>query len=333
MQSLKCGQCGSPDIEFLPGGFGRCRNCRTAYAPQGAHPAPMPPVPMPPVPVNVPPPFPPPPQYPQPARPVRANPAAAILILLVVFGLVAAGAAWFLFAGASMAPPRAAGPGASPTFKVTANSAGHAVTPGAEVREVEVPPPKRTEAELRDARSAVVHGVLVWTGRCVNTGETPIVRPSAVLSLFDATGKRVTEQAGYSSLDWLDPGQWCAISCSVVNPPEHARAEFRLAKLKAPDYESPPIGLKLLEWGVSNDGFGTDRISGTLRNESAVTIRFARIVVFGLDAAGLPVSDSYSFASEDEIPPGGESGFQVSVTSLRVGPAARYQVQASGMAK
>lgn len=333
MQSLKCGQCGSPDIEFLPGGFGRCRNCKTTYAPQAAHPAPMPPVPMPPG--HGPQPFPQSPQpssmaYP-PARP--ANAAGCIIGLLVVFGLMAVGAAYFLFVGSR---PTFMGPEDAPTPRISPSTkpAGASNQPATvQVKDIPAPKAKRTEAELRDVRSATPHGILVYVARYMNTGETPIVRPSAVLSLFDASGKRVAEQAGYAHVEWLAPGQWCAVSCTIAKPPEYARAELKIAKPRAPEYETQPLPMVLVEWGVDNNGFGTDRVTGTLRNETGKAVRFARIVVTGLDSAGLPVSDSYAFASEDEIAPGAESGFQVLVTSLKVGEPVRYQVQSCAMAK
>lgn len=330
MQSLKCGQCGSPDIEFLPGGFGRCRNCKTTYAPQGAHPAPMPPIPAGPQPA---------PSYPMPpaqfAPPRKSSPVAAIVVMVVVFLAMAGGAGWFLFApkvDPSYYSVQESRPSTSthPLTSKPVKSPGPA-TP--EIKDVVVPPEARCEAELRDVRSATVHEILVYVGRFVNTGETVISRPSVVLSLYDATGKRVIEQAGYASVEWLEPGQWCAIHACVVKPPVHDKAEFRLAKPKPPQYETRPVPAKLVEWGVSKDGFSGDRISGTLRNESDTPLQFVRIIVFGLDAEGLPVGDSYSYATEDEIPPGGESGFQVNVSSLKVGTATRYQVQAVGRAK
>lgn len=333
MQSLKCGQCGSPDIEFLPGGFGRCRNCKTTYAPQGAHPAPMPPVPMPPVPVHVPQPF---PQgsFPQPPAAAQGTakprPVALAVLGLLVAGALVLGGMYFVRRMAptdAWSPPAQTGP-VKTSPGTSAN--GKASSPDGKTV-VEVTPPK-VEAELRDVRSAVRHSVLVYVGRIVNTGETVIVRPSAVLSLFDATGKRVLEQPGYASDDWLEPGQWCPVTVSVVNAPQHERAEFKLAKPRARDYEVPPIILKLVEWGVTRQG-DTDRITGTVRNESDKTVRFVKIIACGLDGEGLPVSDSYTFATEDEIAPGGESGFQVNTTSLRVGDAARYQVQCRAMAK
>lgn len=288
----------------------------------------MPPVPSPNGPVPA-------PMYPQPPAPMgaqgRPRPVALVVLGALVLVAMAVGGMYFMRRIAPtehFSPPAHTGPVKTSGPTSTSGNA-KASTPGKEV--VEVTPP-RVEAELRDVRSAVRHTVLVYMGRIVNTGETVIVRPSAVLSMFDASGKRVLEQAGYASDDWLEPGQWCPVTVSVLNPPEHQRAEFKLVKPRARDYEAEPITIKLVEWGVTRQG-DTDRITGTVRNESDKTVRFVKIMAYGLDAEGLPVSDSYVYATEDEIPPGGESGFQVSTTSLRVGEAARYQVQARAMAK
>ncbi len=328
MQSLKCGQCGSPDIEFLPGGFGRCRNCKTTYAPQGRHEAPQPPLPA-----SY-------PSFPQPpATPVVAatkfNPMLLIIIGGVLLPALAIGGAFLYFASYSPPEPRPQQAARTPAAQTSTSNTGAPIrsSGGSETKEVAVVVPPKTTAELRDIRTQTVHSVLVYVARYVNTGETVITRPSATLSLFDANGKRLVEQAGYASMDWLEPGGWCVISVSVVNAPAHERAELKLGKPKAPDYESEPIKIKLAEWNASSGGFGSDRIAGTVRNESNVAVQFVKIIVYGLDAEGLPVSDSYAYATEDEIAPGGESGFQVMVTSLAVGPAAKYQVQAVAMKK
>ncbi|MBE7491603.1 MAG: hypothetical protein HS108_07605 [Planctomycetes bacterium] len=322
MQSLKCGQCGSPDIEFLPGGFGRCRNCKTAYAPQGAHPAPMPSVP-----VNVPPPFPQPPQTVASAGQVGSK-VAWLLVLVLIAGAVG----WFFFWRAS--PPESrnqpdgAKPTSAPSFTSTDKAAANAGPDSKTV--IEVTPP-RVAAELRDMRSGMRHSVMVHVCRYVNTGETVIVRPSVVLSLFDASGKRVLEQAGYASMEWLEPGQWCPVTVSVLNVPEHARAELKLVRPQAPSYEAEPLKITLVEWGVTRQG-DTDRITGTVRNDTGKKARFVKIMAYGLDKEGLPVCDSYTFATESELAPGGESGFQVLTTTLRVGEVERYQLVARAMA-
>lgn len=333
MQQIKCASCGSPDIEFLPGAYGRCRNCGSTFAESAAVANAARPLPgMPPV--YAAPQFPPPPPGMQ--GPARGN-GPAILIVAVIF-IVAlcliGGAGWFVMANSSPASssryvPSAtanvsSGPGASEWKPATPTP----VTP-APSRPSKVGTGK---AEFRNVRMASFSDGKFWVGSYVNTGKVPIGNPNVTVSLFDQKGKRVAEQPGYAPVDWLEPGESTVVMVYVAKCPEYARADVKVVGPKDVEYQRKPVALKILEWDTRAGGIGEVAV-GTVKNTTAGDIQFAKIIVYGFDAEGLPVNVSYSYATESDLAPGAESGFSVMISGLSVAKAARYEIVAVGSAK
>ena len=313
MDPIKCPSCGSPNVEFLPGNFARCGSCGTAFAtgvPQQQYYAP--PLPQ---------------DY---AAHRSANLGVVIAVGIVICAVIilgAAGAGFLLYAKSS-----SVGPAASP--RASTHSSGRPVISSSSSEEpgkgtsspvdVGPPPSSVTTAEYRDVRRATVSGSLIWIGKYVNTGETAIVRPSVVVSLFDQGGKRIAEQPGYSADQWLEPGEWCILLVLASAAPEYAREEVKVVKPQAPSYDTKPVDLKLVEWGTAKGSFNGIDAVGTVRNDSKKNVRFAQIVIYGFDGQGQPVSVSSGYATESDLAAGAESGFKVSITSLKIGDATRY---------
>ena len=332
MQQIKCASCGSPDIEFLPGAYGRCRSCGGTFAESVVTSAPRPAPGMPPV--YAPPSFPPPPPGMQ-TPPRSAGSAAIVVTIVFVVALAIIGAAaWGVMANSSPASSSRYLPAPAATVSESSGSSGSTpatpvpVTP-ATSRSSKVGTGK---AEFRNVRTSTLLDGRFWVGSYVNTGTVPIGSPNVSVSLFDEKGKRVAEQAGYAAVDWLEPGESTVIMVYVSKCPPYAKAEVKVVGPKDVEYQRKPIALKILEWDTHAGGIGEVAV-GTVKNTTAGDIQFAKIVVYGFDADDLPVNVSYSYATESDLAPGGESGFSVMISGLSVAKAVRYEILAVCSAK
>jgi hypothetical protein len=317
MNELKCASCGSPDLEFFPGNYGRCRSCGTTFAetaPGGAA-APMPYQPS----YYVPPPPPPPPMgYTQPKR---ATGAIVIVSIMAVLFMFFAGAIVFANFGFNASRRATSGPPATVT-----SSSGSSSTPVNAEQPVTVDVPKDpvTKAEFRDIGNADFSDGRMWIGRYFNTGESVIGSGSVTLSLFDETGKRLVEQPGYLPVEWLEPGQFTLVNIWVSKVPVYAKFEFKVQCTAAADYVSKPLPVAIVEQSSRKSGTYSEDFVGTVQNTNKVAVEFVRIVVYGYDDKGAPCSVAYGYATDRVLEPNAKSGFNVSMGGITVGKPARY---------
>lgn len=327
MQPIKCASCGSPDLEFFPGNYGRCRSCGTTFA-ENAQAAPQQgPMPYQPS-YYVPPPPPPPPMgYPQ-QRSAGAGVVIAIAVIMAL--LLGAGvAAYALTVRGSSHPAMAVSSPSAPVSSSCGSSPINAEVPVV----VETPREPKTSAEYRDVGSAPFSDGKMWIGRYFNTGETVIGSGSITLSLFDASGKRLVEQSGYLSVDWLEPGQFTLVNIWVPKVPEYARQEIKVKCEPVADYVAKPLAVAIVEQSVRKSSTYSSDFVGTVRNTNKASVEFIKIVVYGYDDKGAPSCVAYGYATEKLLAPGEESGFSVSLGGINVGTPVRYVAQAFARAK
>lgn len=331
MHPMKCASCGSPDLEFFPGNYGRCRSCGTTFSEGG------PGVPPPNMPQGGPMPYQPSYYVPPPAYPPQRSGGAAValgVVGAVVALLIVAGFVVYFLGAKSSSPssmPRSGAPGSG-----TASGSG----PGGSVGNIEQPvivdAPKDlvTKAEFRDIGAANFSDGRMWIGRYFNTGETVIGSGGVTLSLFDESGKRLVEQAGYlNHVDWIEPGQFTLVHIWVPKVPAFARYEIKVKAEPVADYVSKPLTLAITEQSVRKSSTYSSDFVGTVKNTNKVKVQFIRIVVYGYDDKGAPSCVADSFATEKELGPGEESGFSVSLGGINVGTPVRYVAQAFARAK
>lgn len=327
MQPIKCASCGSPDLEFFPGNYGRCRSCGTTFA-ENAHASPQQgPLPYQPS-YYVPAPPPPPPMgYPQ----QRSGGAGVVIAIGVVMALlIGAGVAAYVLTARSSSYPAATA--SSSSVPVTSSSSGTPINADVPVI-VEAPPEPITSAEYRDVGASNFSDGRMWIGRYFNTGETVIGSGGVTLSLFDESGKRLVEQAGYINVDWLEPGQFTLVNIWVPKVPVFARSVIKVKCEPVSDYVVKPLAVAITEQSVRKSSTFSSDFVGTVKNTNKVTVQFIKIVVYGYDDKGAPSCVAYSYATERELAPGAESGFSVSLGGINVGTPVRYVAQAFARAK
>jgi hypothetical protein len=330
MNPMKCASCGSPDLEFFPGNYGRCRSCGTTFSESGRG------VSLPPPPVGGPLPY--QPSYyvaPQAYPPQRSGGAViALAVVGVLAALLIAGGVLAYFLGAkSSSPatmPRSGSPGSG-----TVCGLGPGGASGNVEQPVIVDAPKDlvTKAEYRDVGAANFSDGRMWIGRYFNTGESVIGSGGVTLSLYDENGRRLVEQAGYLHVDWIEPGQFTLVHIWVAKVPTFARYEIKVKAEPVADYVSKPLTLAITEQSVRKSSTFSSDFVGTVKNTNKGKVEFIKIVVYGYDDKGAPSCVAYSYATENELGPGEESGFSVSMGGINVGTPVRYVAQAFARAK
>ncbi len=327
MQPMKCNNCGSPDLEFFPGNYGRCRACGTTFA-ENVQAAPLQgPMPYQPSYYTPPPPPPPPMGYSQ----QRSGGAGVVIAIAVIMALlIGAGvAAYALTARSSSHPAMAVSSRSVPVSSSSSCSPINAEVPVI----VETPPEPKTAAEYRDVGASNFSDGRMWIGRYFNTGETVIGSGGVTLSLFDEGGKRLVEQAGYLNVDWLEPGQFTLVHIWVPKVPAFARSEIKVKCEPVSDYVVKPLAIAIAEQSVRKSSTFSSEFVGTVKNTNKGTVQFIKIVVYGYDDKGAPSCVAYGYATEKELAPGEESGFSVSLGGINVGTPVRFVAQAFARAK
>ncbi|HEU4409457.1 MAG TPA: FxLYD domain-containing protein [Polyangiaceae bacterium] len=188
-------------------------------------------------------------------------------------------------------------------------------------------PPKARLASVREGRT-IVKGAF-WLVSYENVGKTPIGRPSVRVSLFDAAGRRLTEQQGWARRQILPPGESTVVLVSVPDVPAFARSEVAPQEPEAPQGWEKEAGVSVAEFTVQPRGSSAD-VVGTVKNDGASTLRFVQAVVVGRGADGTPVSYGDGYASVKELAPRASSGFKVSLGTWQIEPPLRYEVFAVG---
>ncbi len=171
---------------------------------------------------------------------------------------------------------------------------------------------------------------LFWIGSYTNTGDAPIARPSARVSLFDAAGARVGEFPGYADRDILAPGASFPILVLASSAPAFSRMEIAAGDPSATYAGQQEVELTVKEFRVAATNYGTTDLVGTVKNVSATALQFPKVVAIGRNAAGEAVSIANTFASSKTIASNGESGFTVSVGVFQTEKPTRYEVVAFG---
>jgi len=198
---------------------------------------------------------------------------------------------------------------------------------------VEVKPVPHGKAELSGTVKGEVAstGAHFWLTTYANVGETPIDKPAVVVSLFDESGTRTGEQAGWAEREVLEPGESAPVLVMVGYPPRYTRAEVVPREPTPPRYPSKQMPVVVTEHTVQPKAFGKGRsVIGTVKNEREGTLKFVKIVAVGRDAAGKIVSYATSFATKKVLGPGEESGFKVEMGTFELAEPVRYELSAMG---
>jgi hypothetical protein len=309
---VACPRCQSPRVDRVDATHYRCVHCQAMFLRE--------------VPAGEAPPM----HYPSPQVTYAPAPKSSAPVVL---GLVAGALVLLAVVGGAVAtvalrrpPPRPVtiDPIARPTSTLTA------ITPTATAPERDAP--RAPEARVKSYRKQVSATSTFWLVIYENSGTTTIRDPSARVSLFDATGRRVLEQPGYAKTKQLAPGETTPILVLAMNPPPFTRAEVAVVAPRAPSsYDSaPPVALEVVDFVPRKDSSFT-KITGTVKNSSKQAVQFIDVVVTGVDATGEIVSLADGYATERQLAPGASTGFQITSGVFDVAPPTKYRVVATAM--
>jgi hypothetical protein len=291
---ITCPSCGSADLEGRSASDYRCNHCGTFFVAKPAAPDPAAPEPI-------------MPRWTKEARPRRPAPfiVAGVLVALVVVG---ATTSMVILRSGSVAPP-------PPAYE---------------------PPPSTYEPASASAElgaqidGTTRNGLRFWLIDYRNTGIAEITNAGVVVSLFDASGARVAEQTGYSTVKRLQPGKRTTILVLLNTAVTQQRAEISMMKPSSSSYGLPEVELTVSDFR-ENPTFGSLRdIIGTVRNPNKRQVRFVNVLIVGRDSNEQPVSYATGTASQSEIDAGGQSGFSVGVGTFEVEPPKKWEVTVVG---
>jgi hypothetical protein len=172
------------------------------------------------------------------------------------------------------------------------------------------------------------NGGRYWVFTLENTSADTVYKPHVMVSLFDETGQRVAEQAGWSYQHRLEPGSQTQVLVFMSEPPGGKTTEqiTTLGSLNG-HYVAEQYGLTISDFKVSTKHSQYELV-GDVLNEHELEVKFPRVVVVALDESGRAIGLGQTFTTLKALSPGQDSGFKVRVGTFLSGEPASWQVYA-----
>ncbi|MHB1403921.1 MAG: FxLYD domain-containing protein [Thermoleophilia bacterium] len=163
-----------------------------------------------------------------------------------------------------------------------------------------------------------------------NNTSDPVIAISASATVRDAGGKLIASGQDQGFWPWLvNPGNiaigYVFFSGDNFQIPAGAKIDFQLNS-KPTNYMSPSLGKKDLTISETNDT--GSNIIGTLKNNTEYKAALPEVYMMCFDSSGKPISDANSFATPNEIEPGGTASFELNYSRLQSCPI--YLIGAEG---
>ncbi len=173
-------------------------------------------------------------------------------------------------------------------------------------------------------------GGLYWIFAVVNNGDVAISRPGAVVSLFDADGKRTAEQSGWSALKVLKPSESTEVLVFLPEPPESIAAiEINTLASAANLFSTADAPLEIKSYSVTEKN-GAFELIGDVQNPNANAVKYSRIYAVARNQAGEPIGMGNAFATHKDLSAGESSGFKLRVGAFLQGVPQNWTVWAQG---
>lgn len=248
-----------------------------------------------------------------------------IAILIVITSRLM-GIQTFLIRGISTIPT--AGPYPRPTQMMERGSASLPDTRA-------VPSETPLVAVVRDVMP--VHtsiGSVYFIGEIVNTGTLPIAKPETIISLLDASGKRIAFQTGYTVHDVIQPKQIVPVAVLFTDPPPTWQnfEVFLQAKQATGNEFMAYTSFRAVEESLAKGDHGYYVVSGEVKNTGTGKAEFVQAVValYGQDQKLVGMGSAY--LEESKLDPDASSSFFVRVMNV-IAPPVSYRVEFVGHAK
>jgi len=279
---------------------------------------------------------------------VSRSRATFILIIIVALCIVAAGAIGNEARGFLLHLPTPI----SETIIVTATPPIPTVTPfptdtpratlaplptatsGSIQTSVDVTPAPVPTASRLDARASQFlpirssDGALYFVGEIINTGDQPLERPEVAIVLYDSTGQVLANERGFSTQDYVAPGQRVPVRIIFTSPPAQWAKFQVLFTPQAATGENlftysdlTPLELKFVRSATIGHS-----ISGTVKNSGMRDARYVQVIVTLYGANGQVVGVGEDLASPDSLAPNETASFNVTIYHTAAEPVS-YRVQ------
>ncbi|KAA3641742.1 MAG: hypothetical protein DWP95_06245, partial [Proteobacteria bacterium] len=159
----------------------------------------------------------------------------------------------------------------------------------------------------------ISNGGQYWIFGVQNTGDKTMVRPGVMVSLFNAQGKRVVEQGGWSYKEQLEPGEKTSVLVYLSEPPNETIEQKITALASEPgQFGAKQVQVKVSDYTVTSKSQQFEIIGDVLNNHDS-RVKYVRVIAVAYNAAGEPIGIGNAYSTEKHLAPNQGSGFKISV--------------------
>jgi hypothetical protein len=183
---------------------------------------------------------------------------------------------------------------------------------------------------LHQVAGSTSSGGRYWLFEVQNSSTEPVFKPAITVSLFDAEGKRLAEQSGWSYRHQLDPGKNAHILVFIDQPPEDMATQ-EITTLAGSDgrYIASQQELTVVDYSVTQKNRQYE-IIGDVKNEQSAGLSFPRVVAVARDAQGQIAGLGQAFTTLKNLPPHAASGFKIRLGTFLTTEPASWEVYGLG---
>jgi serine/threonine-protein kinase len=181
---------------------------------------------------------------------------------------------------------------------------------------------------------AETSGALWFFGEVRNEGAEPRERVAVRINLLDHNGKEVGSKVGYAERSYLAPDEVSPFSVlfsdndGPIPEFESYAVEVRSAELSSsPGFYLRTLALEDVRTAIGS--FGSQVVSGKLRNSGKEPVAFPQVIITFYDADGKVVGTQNTFAETDDtkaLEPGASGRFEISWQIFSGQPASYLMV-------
>ncbi len=171
---------------------------------------------------------------------------------------------------------------------------------------------------------------LYWIFSVKNNSEEILNRPGVVVSLFDADGKRLAEQSGWSALLMLKAGKETEVLVFLPEAPAGIESiEISTLASQPNTFSQPQELLQVTDFSV-NEKNGAYEIIGDVKNANAFPVKYTRVLAVARNQAGEPIGLGNAFATIKNLNAGESSGFKIRVGAFLLGTPDHWTLWSQG---
>ncbi len=193
--------------------------------------------------------------------------------------------------------------------------------------------------EVQKPRISITHqvkgetfgGGVYWILAIRNDSAIKVNRANVVASLFDETGKRVDEQAGWSKHEILAPTEESVVLLYIADPPKVPYTVELMAQGKPLNaFSSAEELLDVGDFIVKNTGEKRYEIIGDVVNTKEYQMDFVKVVAVAMNENNQPIGVADAFVSSTNIAARQQSGFKITAGTFLTQTPGSWSLWAKG---